>query len=880
MELTQEEKLRRLKAELAKRELARRHFNDYLAYAHNDWIRTRMSEYLAKEVQGFIETATGNAYDILVIETPPQHGKSRTITESLPAWVLGRHPDWRVIIGSYNDESAERFCRRNKEKVSQFGKTLFGMGIGSISRATEFELENKVGRIISRGIMSGVTGNPANFLLIDDPIKNRQEADSEASRGKLWDEWQNSFKSRLAAGAKVIVIATPWHEDDMLARLLATETNIRLIRLPIEAEENDPLGRAPGEPLCPELGKDANWLAQFKSSYLASAEGGHRAWTALYQCSPQVEGGNLIHRDWWRFYDPAQSPAFGTELISVDAAFKDGEDNDYVSIQVWGKAGAYYYLEYCLNKHLDFVGTLAAIRQLKTLYPYAQHVLIEDKANGSAIINVLQREMFCIPVNPKGGKVARVNAISAAIESGHVFLPQAAPWLGEFLDQFSAFPAGAHDDMCFAAGTMVATLFGDKPIEQISEGEYVLTPFGLRRVLWSGQTGVSEVITRVGLTGTAKHPVFSCEDNSYHKLETLTDTVHCDKLYLKGVVLWKYRKLLSSTELNTDSWAPEDTILVSPNPMKAEGMLKDFMLRCGSFIRAKQFRKGMKFIIRTATLLITTTATWSAYREACIVQCIRQRIKSGLTSMKSGLLRLSGTRARKAENGIESTLRPHLASEKLKSTSASFAERHSKQNTQAKRAFAVTTARLSGIIRTIGQSARAFVSGAEKSFKRPFHHARKLRGLVPVLAGQSCEQKNRASEPTTVRPLSVSARYAGKSSSLCEPMGTQKAKNAAQPIAHISTAHGSAGVKVPVYNLTVDRAHVFYANGILVHNCDAASQALNYMLYSTGVNWRDDKPDRQDRLERFEQERFLDGSIYDVYTATDAAALPPAIVGF
>ena len=437
-----------LHAEMARREMARRWYAEYLPFVHGkNWKTTRMSQYLASEVQAFLEADTGNAYDILVIQTPPQHGKSMTLTETLPSWVMGKFPEWRIILGSYNDESADRFSRRNKEKVRAFGKILFNVEIGRIDRATEFELDGHLGRLISRGIMSGVTGNPANLMIIDDPIKNRAEADSPTYRRKLWDEWQNSFKSRLAAHAKVIVIATPWHEDDMMAALLRTEDNIRLIRLPVEAEENDPLGREIGDALCPELGKDNDWLAQFKASYQASAEGGQRAWSALYQCSPRVEGGNLVKREWWKHYNPSEPPVFATEVISVDAAFKGADNNDYVAITVWGKSENDYYLRYCMNRHLDFTETLDAIRQVRSLYPNARTVLIEDKANGSAIINVLQKEMFCVPVNPKGGKVARVNAVSAAIESGHVYVPADAPWLGEYIDQWCAFPAGAHDDM-------------------------------------------------------------------------------------------------------------------------------------------------------------------------------------------------------------------------------------------------------------------------------------------------------------------------------------------------------------------------------------------------------------------------------------------------
>lgn len=443
--MTNEEKVARA---LARRKLAVVSFKRYLPYVHGKgWERTRMSEYLADKVQSFIEDDTGHSYDLLVIETAPQHGKSTTITETLPSWYMGRYPRNRVILASYNDDTAERFARRNKEKLKKFGRILFDVGIGRTDRATEYELENGAGRLISRGIKAGITGNPANLIIIDDPIKNMDEADSQSYRDSVWESWQFSLKSRLAAGAKVIVIMTPWHEDDLAARLLRTEPNVELVRLPVEAEENDPLGREPGEPLCPEIGKDAEWLADFKASYLKDATAGLRAWTALYQCSPRVEGGNLVQRSWWREYDPETVRQFGTSVISLDATFKDGKNNDYVAITVWGKTGNDYYLRYVLNKHLNFPGTVEALRTVRRLYPEARAVLIEDKANGSAIIQTLQSEMFCIPVNPRGGKVARVNAVSPAIESGHVFIPAVAPWKEEFLDQWLRFPAAAHDDM-------------------------------------------------------------------------------------------------------------------------------------------------------------------------------------------------------------------------------------------------------------------------------------------------------------------------------------------------------------------------------------------------------------------------------------------------
>ncbi|MBQ7680859.1 MAG: phage terminase large subunit [Oscillibacter sp.] len=459
--MTRDTAARRIRGELIQRELARRDYGAYLELVHGaTWIPTRFSGYLAREVQAFIQADTGNAYDILILETPPQHGKSMTVTEALPSWCLLRNPEHKVILASYNEESAERFSRRNRKKIAVWGNALTGVTLGNLNRATEFELSGHRGRLISRGIMSGITGHGANLLIIDDPIKNREEADSPTSRNKLWGEWCNSLKSRFAAGAKVVVIMTPWHEDDMAARILHTETNVRLIRLPVEAGENDPLGRVPGEALCPELGKGDKWLSQFRDAYLNDPTGGQRAWMALYQCTPRAEEGNIIKRDWWKFYD-APPEKFGKQIISVDAAFKGGENNDFVAVTVWGKERENYYLLDCINRHLDFVGTLAVIRETRRKYPEARAVLIEDKANGSAVINVLQQEMFCIPVSPKDDKCSRVYGASPAIESGHVFLPRAARWLEEYLNQWTVFPGGAHDDMVDSSTQALNYLFGE-----------------------------------------------------------------------------------------------------------------------------------------------------------------------------------------------------------------------------------------------------------------------------------------------------------------------------------------------------------------------------------------------------------------------------------
>ncbi len=422
--------------------------NDYAEYvqytSRGQWKKTKFHRYLCEAIQDFIETDTGHAYDILVLSVPPQHGKSTSVTETLPSWYLSKFPNRHCIIASYNENFAERFGRRNKDKIAQYGEAIFGSCLGTKASNTDFEMGSGAGGCVSRGMLSGITGNPGHLIIIDDPLKTREEAYSQTTRDKIWEEWNFSIKSRFQSQTKVVVIMTRWHDDDLAGRIIKNENNVTVINLPLEAEVDDPLGRKIGDALCPELGKDNAWVKEFKEGFLRT-EGGTMAWNALMQGHPTSEDGNMLKREWWQYYD--ELPECGDWLMSVDAAFKEGDDNDYVAIQVWGKRDANMYMVDRVKKHLDFPSTLREIRRLKGLYPKVKQVLIEDKANGSAAIQVLRREMHgVIGINPQGGKVSRVNAVSGAIESGNVWLPKNKAWTHEFVDECAAFPNGVHDD--------------------------------------------------------------------------------------------------------------------------------------------------------------------------------------------------------------------------------------------------------------------------------------------------------------------------------------------------------------------------------------------------------------------------------------------------
>ena len=423
--------------------LMRENYASYCYFVHKGkWIDTHFHKFLANKIQSFVETYTGNPYDILVLSCPPQHGKSLTVTETFPSWYVGKYPDRRCIIACYNDDFAGKFGRRNKAKIDEVGQFIFDIRLKK-SSDRDMEIADHDGGIITRGIMAGITGNAGDLIIIDDPVKNRLEADSSTYRERLWEEWENSIMTRTQAGTKIVIIQTRWHEDDLAGRVIASENFVEVVNIPVEAEENDILGRNIGDALCPEIGKDNKWLQEFKQRYAD----GKRAWNALYMGRPTSAEGNIFKREWWQYYDklPEHIQLIG---ISVDATFKDSDTSDFVAIEVWGKLNNDYYLIDLIKKRMDFPETLKAIRYMADKYPNKHSILVEDKANGSAIISMLKHEIGgVIPITPQESKVARANAITGIVEGGNVYLPRYSDFTGEFVEEFASFPNGVHDDL-------------------------------------------------------------------------------------------------------------------------------------------------------------------------------------------------------------------------------------------------------------------------------------------------------------------------------------------------------------------------------------------------------------------------------------------------
>lgn len=397
----------------------------------------------------------------LIIIVPPQEGKSQRVSRRFVEWVLKQDPDTRVAIASYEHTVARRWGRAVRDDIRDH-RDAFDLTVRQdLSGQSEWEIAGYGGGVFSVGIGGALTGRPVDLLVIDDPIKDRKQADSVTYRDAVWDWWTDTASTRLAPGAPVVLILTRWHEDDLAGRLTAAEDGHlwKVLRIPAQADhdpatgEADPLGRQVGEFLESARGRtDAQWEA-------IKVRVGSRTWNALYQGRPSAAEGNIFNRNWWQSYDQPQwivhddgrrtVLGFDDMLISWDLTFKDTKGTDFVAGQVWMRRGADAYLLDQVRARMDFPETCRQVRLLAAKWPQALLKIVEDKANGPAVIAQLRRTVpGIVPEEPQGSKEARAAAVSPLVEAGNVWLPapEIAPWVGELVDEAAGFPNAKHDD--------------------------------------------------------------------------------------------------------------------------------------------------------------------------------------------------------------------------------------------------------------------------------------------------------------------------------------------------------------------------------------------------------------------------------------------------
>lgn len=391
---------------------------------------------------------------------PPQHGKTETATKRFPVWYLGRHPNRRVILTAYNDPLAWEFSRDARAIFREYGRELWGLSLsGESSSVALWKIAGHRGGMAAAGVGGALTGRGAWLAIIDDPIKNWKEAYSPTYREDLWQWYKAVLRPRVHPAGAIVLIMTRWHHDDLAGRLikLADTGGERweVLRLPALAEEQDPLGRKPGEPLWPEHGYTLEWYLETRETSAS------QIWFAQYQQRPTAEEGGLFKREHFRYFRREGDYYIlirpeGEERVSVrrcwvfqtcDPAASTSSSADWFVLATWAVTPKRSLLLIDLVRlRLEGPDQPALIKDAyDRFHPVLQG--IEDKSIGLPLYQALRRKgLPVIRLKAETDKYVRALPVSARFKAGEVFLPISAPWLADYEDELLQFPRGEHDD--------------------------------------------------------------------------------------------------------------------------------------------------------------------------------------------------------------------------------------------------------------------------------------------------------------------------------------------------------------------------------------------------------------------------------------------------
>lgn len=387
---------------------------------------------------------------------PPRHGKSELCSKYFPAWYIGRYRG-RVILTSYEASFAATWGRLARNVLTEWGPPVFGVRVAQDSSAADhWELSDADGQrgvMYTAGVGGAITGKGASLLIIDDPVKNMEEARSATVREKAWQWYTSTAYTRLEPNGVILIIQTRWHDDDLSGRILTEAKGEgsggepwHVLSLPAVAEGAEHYAITGGAPFVRAEG-DALWPDRYPAERLAKirADTTGSTWAALFQQRPTPDGGLIWHREWFRTYH--EVPTLTRTIQSVDTAFKTGVASDYSVIATWGQTATDFYLLDVWRARVEFPDLKRAM-----LAQAAKHrpdaVYVEDAASGQSALQELRREsnLPLIAVKPQGSKEGRAAAVSPLAEAGKVWVPESASWLADWLDEHVAFPVGAHDD--------------------------------------------------------------------------------------------------------------------------------------------------------------------------------------------------------------------------------------------------------------------------------------------------------------------------------------------------------------------------------------------------------------------------------------------------
>lgn len=394
----------------------------------------------------------------IMVNLPPGHGKSHLVSLWTPTWYLSTFPQNLVMLTSYETDFAISWGRKVRDLIKAHGSKL-GVTLADDSKAAGRWHTSHGGGMVALGTDGAIMGRRPNLMVVDDPVKSAKEANSQVERDRLWEWWQGTARDRLEPDASIILVMHRWHPDDLCGRLVAEMEkggeHWDVVALRAIAEHDDPLGRKPGEAL---------WPSRFSLEALAEIKktiGSY--WDSKFQQKPFYQAGNELKRDWWQYYEVAPAE-FDQMIQSWDFNIKSKATSDYTVGQVWGRRGAQFFLLDQVRGQMDMPEAISAINNLTQKWPQAIAKVIEDAALGPAIVAMLKDKIpGLIPIPAKVAKEIRVRAqaVAPVIQARNVYLPKNQRWVGEFIEECSAFPEGTNDDQVDAMSQALTFMYGN-----------------------------------------------------------------------------------------------------------------------------------------------------------------------------------------------------------------------------------------------------------------------------------------------------------------------------------------------------------------------------------------------------------------------------------
>ena len=437
-------------------------------------------EEVTNELQVFYDDLVAGKKPMLIIEAPPQHGKSDLVKDFI-AWLAGKDPSKKTIYASFSERlgvranlSLQRLYTRKVYRdifpYTSINEKNVVTGTNYLRNREILEYINQDGYFRNTTVQGSITGESLDLGVIDDPLKGREAANSQTVRDKTWEWFTDDFFTRFSEDAGFLMILTRWHIDDPAARLIKNNPRIKVLKYKALAEQDED-HRMEGEALIPEH-KSKEFLQERKSIMGVNFE-------ALYQQNPVIKGGNKMKLDWFRWWTVL--PHISHLIITVDTAQKTKEQNDFTVMECWAisKEKDIYLLDMLRGKfeapQLRKMAKIFYTKWNDSKIGSLRKMYIEDKSSGSSLIQDFKADKMKIgAVQRNTDKVFRCDDLSPHIEAGRVYLNENIKGIEELISEAVAFPNGKHDD-CHPYYTMIDTPSGQKRIEDIKPNDTILT---------------------------------------------------------------------------------------------------------------------------------------------------------------------------------------------------------------------------------------------------------------------------------------------------------------------------------------------------------------------------------------------------------------------